>query len=186
MAIKNLTSIDRLWEEVYWCCVNPLYPKDETTAKLWKEDEFLRLKHGYYITPLPEKLKGHILDAISFWKRREIEVFEKMGMKRDEFLRKFRELREDYYQGGKRWKKNVVIFYSKVKGAVKNIQWVDLFSWILPIADSENVEVYRSIGMVMTALFYIEMLFKSSYPSGEDYIKRIEARWKIVNMDFSR
>ena len=65
---------------------------------------------------------------------------------------------------------------------VKNMDWVNLFSWILPLADKEGRESHIAIGRIVTAIFYTELLahFDGS-PFSAQALERIEARWQVVN-----
>ena len=62
-----------------------------------------------------------------------------------------------------------------------SLQGVNLLSWILPNADTSHVLLYKNIGRMATALFYLEMLYKYGDDPENYDLKRIEARWRIVN-----
>jgi hypothetical protein len=61
------------------------------------------------------------------------------------------------------------------------MNWVNLFSWMLPYADKSKSKIYKDIGLMVTALFYVEMLYKYGDDLENNNLHRIEARWRIVN-----
>ena len=180
-----ISPIDKLVDEVWGYCVIQRAPKNEETLKRWQGDEFSRLKEGFVIHPLPLELSGLVQDAIKQWENIEKQVLDRLKMSREEFLIKFKELREDFLKQGKRWRPILFSLYPKVYGAVRNMEWVNLFSWMLPHAYREQMDQLQQIGRMVTALFYIEIIGRTDRFSGPDPLRRIEARWQMVDSEWT-
>ena len=174
-------SIDELESEIWSICVMQRAAQDEETINRWQTNELSHLKERFLVQPLPLELKNMAHSALIEWQQLEKKICSNLGMNRTEFLSLFEKAREDYLNNGKDWQKIISSIQNKVYGAVRNMDWVNLFSWILPQADKEHNEEYIQIGCMVTAIFYIEMLSKFGRDHNNDNLKRIEARWLLVN-----
>lgn len=155
--------------------------QDEETVNRWQEDELSHLKERFLVRSIPSELNELVKSALVEWQQIEKNVCSNMGMSREEFLNEFKKAREDFLNKGEEWQKIINSMQYIVYGAVRNMDWVNLFSWVLPIADKEHSEEYRKIGRMVTAIFYIEMLSKHGYDYENSYLKRIEARWRLLS-----
>jgi hypothetical protein len=62
------------------------------------------------------------------------------------------------------------------------MDWVNLFSWVLPNADRERAEAHRVVGRMVVALFYVELLSKHGADDQSLPLRQIEARWRLVSL----
>lgn len=102
-------------------------------------------------------------------------------MTREVFLSEFEKLREDYLGGGREWRRTALLLSPNIYGAVRNMDWVNLFSWVLPNADQDRAEAHRIIGRMVVALFYVELLSKHESDDQSVPLRKIEARWRLVS-----
>ncbi|RMG02685.1 MAG: hypothetical protein D6726_07075 [Nitrospirae bacterium] len=175
------SPIDSLIEEVWDCCITRLLPKDREMRNRWEEDELTFLREGFRLAPLPEKLKPLTIEALAQWKEREEKVLERLKMDREVFLREFNLIRDSYLNKENNWQTPLLSMAHIVYGAVRNMDWVTLFTWILPITDSENAAKYLEAGKMITALFYLEILYKYlANPQGCHALDKIETRWQMA------
>lgn len=176
------SPIDRLIEEVWDCCVIRLLPANSEMRERWENDEMTYLKEGFHLGPLPEELKPLASEALNQWDERQKKALNSLKMDRDVFLREFRLIRSSYLEGGKEWVAPLLSMAHLLYGAVRNMDWVNLFAWILPLTDMENARVYIEAGQMTVALFYLEILYKYlANPQGFNALDKIEVRWKLVD-----
>ncbi len=176
------SAIDQLAINLWGYCVSQRPAEDEDTMRRWQTDELSHLKERFLVRPLPPKLRGLVEDALGEWKEKEGIVLEKLGMDIEGFLDTFEKLRKDFMSGGTQWQTDAISMYPAIRGAVKNLDWVNLFSWILPLADREKRESHKATGRMVTAIFYIELLARfNDYTTSSASLNRIEARWQLVN-----
>ncbi len=176
------SPIDRLIEEAWDCCIIRLLPVDSAMRERWENDEMTYLKEGFRLGPLPEELKPLVSEALKQWDERQKKALESLKMDRDAFLREFRLIRTSCLEGGREWVTPLLSMAHLVYGAVRNMDWVNLFTWILPNTDRENAGTYIETGQMVTALFYLEILYKHlANPRGFNALDKIEVRWKLVD-----
>ena len=134
------------------------------------------------VHPLPLKLKEFVNDALLEWKEREDRVCKKLNMSREAFLDTLEKLREDFLKGGTNWQMAVIEIYPAITGVVRNLDWVNLFSWILSLTDRKNKNEHIARGRMVTAMFYVELLVRhDGSAASTKALKSIKARWQIVN-----
>lgn len=175
------SPIDRLEQELWFSCVIQRHPKDQETINRWQTDEISHLKERFYVQPMPSSLNGLVQSALVQWQQIETKVCSNLGMTREQFLKEFEEAREDFLNNGIKWDKAIYSMQNAVYGAVRNMDWVNLFAWVLPLADTEFLVKHREIGRMVTAIFYIELLSKCGFDDDNLYLRNIEARWRLVN-----
>ena len=83
-------------------------------------------------------------------------------------------------QGKDDWQGFVYQTGEAVYAVVKNMEWVNLFSWILPAANPDIADKLSITGRMVTAIFYIEKLWKN-LDARQENLKNIEVCWKLVN-----
>lgn len=177
----KLNPIDVLEEEVLTNCLMQSSANEETIKK-WQTDEVAHLKERFIISPLPDKLRPLVDSALSQWQKIEVKILSKLNTTKEEFLEKFKSARASFINGNNEWQIFIIDVGFAVRMAVKNLDWVNLFAWILPRADKENAQTYKETGLMMTAVFYSELLFKNlSIPQNKDNLRRVDARWILVN-----
>lgn len=103
-----------------------------------------------------------------------------LKMTRDQILKEFEKARESYVNKGAEWQMKIMGIQVVLNGAVRNMDWVNLFTWILPVADKEHADEYRTLGRMITAIYYIEIMSKQGYDYEYRDLKRIEAGWRDV------
>ncbi len=176
------SPIDKLEEALWGACVIQRAAPDEETVNRWQTDELAHLRERFLVQPLPAEFNDLAGRALAEWRDREHQVCSRQGMTRDAFLSEFEKLREDHRGGGLEWRKTVASLAPKVYGAVRNMDWVNLFSWILPNADRERAEAHRVVGRMVVALFYVELLSKHGFDDQSLPLRKIEARWRLVSL----
>jgi hypothetical protein len=177
------SPIDQLESDLWIECVLQSLAEDDATIERWTNNEVVHIKERFIINPMPARMEPLLNQAEVQWKKIEYLVLTKLGQTRDQFLKEFELAREHYISGSKEWE-GYAIKMLCLSGAVRNIAWVNLFSWIVPAAICTNIGKYRDIGRMVTAIFYSEQLSKHlSHPSEEsiDILRRLEARWFLVN-----
>lgn len=179
--MKQWSSINKLEGLIWNTCVRAKAPDSEDVVKIWQEDAYAHLTEGFMVLPMPSDLNESVQNALTSWNAIEEKVCCRINMSRGQFLDEFEKTREDFLKKGNIWKINAMKYSAQVYGSVLNMNWVNLFSWMLPYADRTNSKTHRETGRMVIALFYIELLSKYGDDHENVYLKRIEARWRIVN-----
>ena len=178
----KVSAIDSLIASLWGYCVSQRPAEDGLTIERWQRDELSHLKERFMVHPLPPELKSSVNSAILEWEAREDRVFKRLGLNKDSFIHRFEKLREDFLKDGNMWQMEVMAIYPHIAGVVRNLDWVNLFAWILPIADRRNRAEHIARGRVVAALFYVEILARYGGLTASDRaLKSVEARWQIVN-----
>jgi hypothetical protein len=175
------SQIDKLEQELWGACVMQRAAKNQETMERWQTDELSHLRERFLVQPMPPELNDLVQSALGQWQKIEEKVSSGLGMNRAEFLMEFEKARQDFLDRGKEWQKAVTCMATKLYGAVRNMDWVNLFSWVLPNADTEHSEEYRAMGRMVTAIFYVELLSKYGHDYANDYLRKIEARWRLAS-----
>jgi hypothetical protein len=175
------SPIDQLEEALWGACVIQRAPANEETVERWQTDELAHLRERFRVRPLPAELADLAGRALSQWQDREQVACSRLGLTRDAFLRQFGTLREDYLHGGHDWRRPVALLAPATHGAVRNMDWVNLFSWVLPNADRERAEAHRMVGRMVVALFYCELLSRHGTEDESLPLRKIEARCQLVS-----
>lgn len=175
------SPIDRLEREFWDSCVTQRPAQNQESIDRWQTDELSHLKERFFVHPMPVELNTLVQDALIQWQKIEKKVCSSLGINREYFLNEFEKAREDFHNRGKEWQRLLTSLQPSVYGAVRNMDWVNLFSWVLPNADKQHSEEHRKTGRMVTAVFYIELLSKYGNDYQNGYLKKIEARWHLVN-----
>jgi hypothetical protein len=175
------SPIDNLEQALWGACVTQRAAQNQETIDRWQTDEFSHLTERYIIQPMPPSLNVLVQSALVQWQQIEEKVCSNLGINREQFLSEFNKAREDFLGRGREWEKTIISMEPVVYGAVRNQDWVNMFSWVLPKADKEHSEEYEVIGRMVTALFYIELLSKNGHDFESEDLKKIEARWRLAN-----
>jgi len=176
------SPINRLEQELWDCCVRQVAAKDMETMEKWQDNPLSHLREGFSVNAMPSALESLSVQAIDRWKDIEAKICSNLNMSREHFIEEFEKARTSFLAGNADWK----LFAEHgltVHGAVRNMDWVNLFTWVLPNADREKRDEHRSIGRMVAAVFYTELLsncLESEYIDKES-LRKIEARWQIVN-----
>lgn len=185
------SPIDQLEERLWGYCVIQLAAQNQETIKRWQTDEIAHIKERFAVQEMPNTLKPLVKAAIEQWKEIERKVCSRLNMNREQFLSKFENLRRNFLEGNNEWREDILLMKPVVYGAVRNMDWVNLFAWVLPNADKEHYDEYQVIGRTVTAVFYVEILskyiqhvnlpkYENVYDDYESGLKRIEARWRLA------
>ncbi len=179
--MRRRSAIVKFEGELWHACVFQKAADSKETLNRWQEDELAYLQESFIVEPMPEELRPLMNQALEEWKIREDKVLSKLGMDRREFMHRFQEARESLWRGGFRWPLFALGVGDRVYGVVLNMDWVNLFGWILPRADKANEKQHRERGRLVTALFYSELMLRYvGNPEHRDLV-RIEARWVLAN-----
>jgi len=175
------SPINKLEQSLRHACVHQRPADDEEMVKRWQVDEYSHLRERFFVLSIPSEYNNLVKSALIQWKEIESKVCAGLGLNSEEFLSEFEKAREDFLNRGANWQTTIASMYNHVYGSVLNMNWVNLFSWIFPKADKENIKDYKSIGRMVTAIFYIELLKRHGHDFENNDLKRIEARWRLVN-----
>lgn len=179
--MKKSSYIEELENELWQDCVFQRAPDSEETAERWQRDEYSHLTERFIVRPISSNHLNLIKDALNEWKEREDKVLKSLNMSKEDFLNLFEKIRKSFLNEQNNFQKEIFSLGTVAYGSVQNMDWVNLFSWILPMADKENSEKYVETGRMVTALFYLELLYKHENDYDNYNLKRIEARWRLVN-----
>jgi hypothetical protein len=177
-----MDPISKLDQKLWDCCVRQRGATDDIVAKRWEHDPLAYQQEGFVIEPMPSSMQPLVDQAVTQWKQIEEKVCSNLKMSREQFIDEFEKARSSFRAGNNEWKKFVRQYGPAVYGAVLNMDVVNLFTWILPAADTDRQEAHRSIGRMVAAFFYTELLYKSeqAVPDDSTFLK-MEARWSLVN-----
>ena len=182
-----MSPIDKLEGELYSACVVEktfFNSREEAMAAMerYKTDEIARIRDLFPVKPMPLRLNPLVQEALAEWQEIERNACSRLGMSHDEFLKRFEEGRQKFLDRNSEWILEVTPMGHAVEGLVKNMDWVNLFSWILPKAYTESSNQHRLVGRMVTAMFYCELLTRrgGEGPDSEDF-RHIEARWCLAN-----
>lgn len=179
-----LTSIDILEQEIWNLCIIRTAPKDLETENRWATNETAYLREGFIIKQIPEHIHQLVIKAVLYWEDLEKNLLDRLLISRADYLRNFSEARTCYLNGSQEWEDFIFSTESAVRGVVRNMDWVNLFSWILPIADLENSEHHRLNGQMVATVFYSELLSKYGHNPNlvsNNPLGKIETRWRMAN-----
>lgn len=176
-----ISPIEKLEQELWNTCVIKYAAKDQETLDRWQRDEYAHIKERFLIQPIPSKFDELLEKALAQWQQIEEKVLSSLGMNREQFLTEFENLRKYFLNKGKEWQNTVACMQLSVYGAVRNMKWVNMFSFVLPDTDKEYFTEYRAIGRMVVAIFYLELLYKYDHDYENNNLKIIEARWLLVN-----
>ena len=187
------SKIDELIDELWFNCVSRPVADNIDQAKEWEEDRDLYLSLIIKtVGPLPEKLQPLVNEAIMEWQKGEEYFFKLFRKDRETFLQIFNQVRESIYGDTDEWRRNVKDLGPNCNKILLNMDIVNVFSWILPNADTINAPQYRQIGELMSSILYMSILWKKlikyqgEIKTNADLlnmidIKNIDARWKAAN-----
>ena len=183
-----MTAIDRLEIEMWNSCVLQR-PIDDPKAvqdvfDRWSTDELAHIRERFLVLPVQTEHMTLIQEAIAQWNEREKKGLQRIGMSKNDFLQRFELGRQNFLTGNLNWMVHVISVGIKLDGVVRNMDWVNLFSWVLPQSDAKCANEHRQMGKMVAAFFYCELLAKygNSGP-GHDALRRIEARWLLANFE---
>ena len=180
------SAIDIMEKEVWACCVRQRAAKGDATIARWQKDEYAHLKERYIVEPMPDTMQPLVEKALAEWQKIENAFCAAVGMSPDEFLEAFEKARESFLMRfDKRdgvWQR-FITNGNTLQGRVRNMDWVNLFAWVLPQADPANRERNIRVGKMVTACLYTEYMFKYALNVGasNEPLRLIEARWKLVS-----
>jgi hypothetical protein len=178
--LQMKSAIDRLEEKVWASCITQRAAQDQQTIERWQRDHYAHLKERFIVSPIPATLNQLVEAALEEWQQRENRLFSSLGMSREQFLDKFEKTRTSFLQGKNAWQGFVYQTGEAVYAVVKNMDWVNLFSWILPVANTEIADRLYITGRTVATIFYIETLWKNLDARPENF-KNIEACWKLAS-----
>ena len=181
------SPIEKLEEEIWAECVTRVAPADDQVLERWKNDEAAHLKEGFVFHKMPISMKPLAQQAVERWGQIEAQVLERLQADEDKFLKYFEEIRDSCLRGNDDWRPIVIRIGEIVYSAVRNMDWVNLFAWILPNVNPDEAATYKRLGRMVVAMFYIEFMMKHIddcgivIPDPEITRKKLENRWQMVN-----
>jgi len=151
--VRGRPTADSIEQEIEWNRNRILY---------WQEE-------SKFICKLSDKLRPVVFEAVSTWTNVE-----------NHYLNHIKKGKEDVFVATRQFhdlllRKNSLVeienlipdYLRNICGPdglfVKNVGWIHMFNWILPVADPATKTRYLEIGKMMVAAFYV------NYISGRDY-----------------
>lgn len=178
-----ISPIDQLEESLWSTCVIQRAATDKEALERWQTDELAHVRERFVVRPMPAELGGLVQRALAQWQEREQAMCSRLGMTREQFLNEFGKLRQDYSNGGRAWGIAVQSMSPSIQAAVRNMDWVNLFAWVLPQADPGRALEHRMVGRMVAAIFYVELLAKHGNTDGQPALRKIEARWRLASQE---
>jgi len=185
-----MNKIDQLEEELWYACVRQRAPRDEHQAEHWRQDELSHLRERFVVTLAPPELGPIITGAVAEWDRIEAKILaldavrptDQPSATRADYLAAFAQARESFLADRTPSPQHMEIGVA-VRGAVRNMDWVNLFAWVLPSAVPDDRESSLDRARMVVATYYFEMIGKAArFPDGIDERtwSKLEARWRLV------
>ncbi len=177
------TSIERLEQELWSRCVKQRPPKDDEVFERWCKDELAHMRERFVIVRIPSDLNSLVEEATARWDQIETKVLGRLSMDRQTFIEAFDKGYMQMVSGDTQWM-TLLGLAGATRGAVRNMDWVNLFAWVLPVADKPNRYVHLSRGRIVAAMFYIEVLARYGLSARDDAsspVGKIDARWRFVS-----
>lgn len=180
------SAIDLMEKEVWACCVRQRAARDDATIARWQTDEYAHIKERFIVEPMEYEYQPLVEKALAEWQGIEDGFCAAIGMSSDEFLEAFAKARESFLiRFDKRdgvWQEFISKHGKTLYGRVRNMDWVNIFAWVLPQADPANRERNARIGKMVTACLYTEFMFKYAVGGAkQEPVRLIEARWRLVS-----
>lgn len=187
-----MSKIDHLESDLWYACVRQRAPRDENQADRWRQDELAHLRERFVVTTAPPEF-GHIITgALAEWDRIEAQILaldpvrpiDQPSATRADYLAAFAEARESFLEDRTVSPQHLDIGVA-VRGAVRNMDWVNLFAWVLPGAVPDDREALLDRARMVVATYYFEMIGKAvRFPNQmhDRLIKKLEAQWKLVTL----
>ena len=190
MSDQYTHQIDSLESKLWQLCINRRAATSDEQLERWQSDERAYLTEGFLVTPAPAECAAHIEAAMAEWDAIEASVlsppptgaFRRRAKDRQTFLNEFSEARQSYLAG-----ETLPIPLARLcltlTGKVRNMDWVNLFTWVLPAADPEHRSAHLERAQMVVAVFYLEKIGKALLaPDHQDKagMRKIETRWQLV------
>jgi hypothetical protein len=176
--------IDQLSEELWNLCPQPVAETDEEVKEWYYQPESHLKKFSELVQPLRPSMNSLVQEAINEWQKIEFNLFFVLKINRADFIDEFKKTRELFFSKKMDWQPGIYKYGLLCEGLVRNMEWINAFSWQLPAADPKNCKKYVEIAEVMIAVMYLEILVKYMDEADPDNLneplKKIEARYKVV------
>jgi hypothetical protein len=167
---------------------------DQATVDRWVSDDLVLLDEGYRIRTFQSEHLNFVEAAVSEWEERSFAVVDMFGGSCDELI--------DWFDGirSKMWRDKLVVVRSREderdiiyeatersRLVVINVGWCRDFGAILPVLIPEQRRSLARIGLIMSSIFYLEMIAKlrdlnvviETVPLDDAYrFKRVDAYWR--------
>jgi hypothetical protein len=188
--IMMRSAIGKLEERLWNTCIAQIAARDDETetVKKWQEDDYIHMKERFRVRPMSPEIIPLVHQALQEWREIERMFCARLGTSPNEFLREFVTIRATFLNGDPKWLKLFGNKGSIAHGAVMNMDWVNMFGWILPQAYPGKSDELLRIGRIVTAIFYCEMLHKYGSEANalqNNNLAQMEARWRLAD-DLSR
>lgn len=174
-------------------------PKDMDEYRKWQRDEVARLRGKMRrVKPLPRQLEPQVRKmaevAREVYLKDVLAWYEKRGLdseatNKHKVMALYQEIDEvikamDDKESELNWMTLMQKALLPSDALVRTLGTIDLFSWILPVADPENSKQYQEIGRFMTIFFFSERYYKRTESGMTSYImqdlEKILARYKVT------
>ena len=185
-----MQEIEKLQSVLSSACVAQRAATSREQIERWQTSEFSYLKESYVISPAPAELAPLIQAALAEWDQIEASIlnppqegsFIRARIDRTVFMDQFVQARA-LYLAGEPLTQQLQRRCLSLRGKVRNMEWVNLFALVLPVADPAHREENLARARMVVAIFYLESIGKSLMSpstSDETALRKIEARWQLV------
>ena len=168
---SNSKAISSLWNLLQDEYVIKLAAPDEVTLERWQSDYLVYLREGFQIHEIQNEHRSIVDSALVEWKSNEARLLSLFDGSHDKFSTWFASLREAM------WRDQTIpvksfshdenddahILYGATelsRMVVMNITWCPTFGAFLPLAIPEIRRPLAQVGMMMSSIFFLEMIAK--------------------------
>jgi hypothetical protein len=195
MSVRNVKPV-AIWkvceflEDEY---VNRVMAPDEATVERWQSDSLAHLREGYRIREIQNEHRKIVDSALIQWKDCESVVLGIFDGSHDDFAEWFSLLRatmwrDQYVPLHSLGSENNLIYGATElsRRVVTNIGWCRAFGAFLPLSIPEIRPSLAQVGMMMSSIFYLEMIakerdrnqMKKQVPLDSERFERIDSIWR--------
>jgi hypothetical protein len=187
MTPSSHSHIDALEGALWNACVRQRAATSQEQVERWQNDERAHLAERFLIAPAPVEFAAQIEAALTEWDAIESAVlappqegpFIHPCKDRRTFLDEFAEVRR-LHLAGEELPLPLMRECVKLAGRVRNMDWVNLFALVLPVADPERRAENLARARMVVAIFYMEKIGKVFLAPGSvdvEALRMVEARW---------
>ncbi len=193
---NSIQKVCELLENEY---IVRILAKDQATVDLWHSDTKAFLENGYHIREFNDEHRSIVDFAVNQWENRETMVLKRFENSHNNFIEWFSLLHQKVWQDKivtlRSWKdKKDLIYYTTElsRQIVGNIGWCRDFGFFLPKLIHENNFLLVRSGLVMSSIFYLEMIAKlrdesqdkESIALNVEYFEKIDSYWRIAKSNY--
>ncbi len=148
-------EISSLYPEIKNLCRTPQIMSSEDAEYFTENPEVFYRKKMELVKKIPEDLESKALDVSQKWLEHQNKLVKDIPAFKQHIV-----VIDCNIRSGKEWKDELRLTGLCSNGAVRNIDHVELFAWMLPAASVMHSDYYQRIGMVKAGLLFIDSIYK--------------------------